>query len=542
MARTRKKTAKQTTRPTLRVEALEQRELFAVGLDPTFNYGWGITGTDFGGTNDYLKDMNVQPDGKVLLVGSSHLVSGESNFAIARFESNGTLDTSFGEDGGGHTVTDFAGGDDLPSFSILQDDGKVLVVGRSQTDEGVFVVAIARYHANGLLDATFGDSGKATYDVAGGSQMNPKVGFIADDKLIVFGNSTSNSFPKSTLMVRFNLSDGSIDGSFGSGGIKVLNASMDVYSAVAHVGGYVLGGISADGTLEGRGMIAKLTGNGNIDTSFGTNGIAVLPGQWQSGWITGVTVVGNDKIVAVGNGETNGNDKVFVARWLANGALDPTFNLDGVYDSDGEHATLSGVTASLNGTVVAVGSVMKSDSIHSQDFLALRLTESGTPDPTFGVDGRVTIAMTNKQDTAKSIHSYANGNLLIGGTSLSGADYDLSLARLKNNIKVAVPHSGVGGLRLDSWPFTREDHPILDLFTQLDPVAASYRPLLWFPTPSVTQQRTRPSLHGRDNRRSLADARDVFFENESSLLIACSDGVTDAVVPTTRGIRRINHR
>src|SRR5262250_1448506 len=154
-------------------------------LDASFGTGGRVT-TDFAVPNDQAESVAVQPDGRIVVAGAAGRFTNRGfDFALARYNSNGTLDTSFGTSG--KVTTDFAGADDVPSEPsavALQGDGKIVVVGRSrvgQTPDGdVYDFALARFNSNGTLDTSFGTSGKVTTDFAGANDVPSSVAVQPD--------------------------------------------------------------------------------------------------------------------------------------------------------------------------------------------------------------------------------------------------------------------------------------------------------------------------------------------------------------------------
>lgn len=123
-------------------------------LDATFdNDGW--TTTDFG-SNDEGIAVALQSDGKIVVAGNSN-----NDFAVARYNSNGSLDTSFDSDG--MLTTDLTGGNDEAQAVAIQSDGKIVVAGRSYTGSS-YDFAVVRYNSDGTLDTTFSDDGIVTTD------------------------------------------------------------------------------------------------------------------------------------------------------------------------------------------------------------------------------------------------------------------------------------------------------------------------------------------------------------------------------------------
>jgi uncharacterized delta-60 repeat protein len=127
--------------------------------------------------------VTLQGDGKIVVVGSSFTSGAGQDFALARYNSNGSLDTSFSGDG--KQTTDFLGGSDAASGSALQGDGKIVAVGVAG-DFPARDFALARYNLNGSLDTTFSGDGKQTTDF-GGDDEGTGVALQSDAKIVTVG-------------------------------------------------------------------------------------------------------------------------------------------------------------------------------------------------------------------------------------------------------------------------------------------------------------------------------------------------------------------
>jgi len=186
-------------------------------IDTSFNHtGW--TYFDFMTRENIPFDMFVQKDHKIFLSGCSGVYP-KANFAFVRYHEDGSLDSSFGTNGS--TQTDFAGNQDVAYSSILQDDGSFYVSGTVRDSISNYDFALAKYNPDGSLDKQFGNEGKRTYDFKGPVDLGLYMKQQKDGKLLVCGENnilTKNSF----VVVRFN-KDGTIDQSFGTNGIASLD-------------------------------------------------------------------------------------------------------------------------------------------------------------------------------------------------------------------------------------------------------------------------------------------------------------------------------
>jgi uncharacterized delta-60 repeat protein len=152
-----------------------------------------------------------------LVAGSADLVATQFDFALVRYNANGSLDSSFGNSG--KVTTDFNGGLDGVSSMALQTDGKIVLAGFATAGDPH--MALARYNANGTLDGTFGTGGKIITDINGTRNFANALAIQSDGKIIIGGSTltTSGSFVMFAL-VRYN-TDGSLDSTFGSSSVPV---------------------------------------------------------------------------------------------------------------------------------------------------------------------------------------------------------------------------------------------------------------------------------------------------------------------------------
>jgi len=171
-------------------------------LDPSFGAG-GLVTTDFGSRGDFSLAVALQTDGKIVAAGNSSRADVfDVDFALARYNSNGSLDATFGS--GGTVLTDFGTSVDAASDVVVQPDGKILAAGIRAGD-----FALARYNADGSLDAAFGSAGKVTTDFGSFDQANA-VAVQSDGKIVAAGG-TAGGF----ALARYN-SDGSLDAGLGA--------------------------------------------------------------------------------------------------------------------------------------------------------------------------------------------------------------------------------------------------------------------------------------------------------------------------------------
>ncbi len=263
-------------------------------LDTSFN-GTGKVKFSSGGS----QSVAIQSDGKIVVAGVSTLYP-DSDFALSRFNANGSMDTTF--NGSGFLRTDFNNSYDWARSVVLQSDGKIVVAGYSA---GKF--ALARYNANGSLDTSFNGTGKVTTDFNGGGDYGNSVALQNDGKIVVAGRShDGNSYD--FAMARYN-TDGSLDTSFnGTGKVTTdFNGGDDLGNSVAlqNDGSIVVAGSSVVSGTDTAFALARYNANGSLDTSF--NGSGKLITNFDSGGDTasGVAIQPDGSIVAAGYARGN---------------------------------------------------------------------------------------------------------------------------------------------------------------------------------------------------------------------------------------------
>jgi len=184
--------------------------------DAIFGNG-GQVSTDFLGLEDDAFSVLIQPDGKIVAVGSANDPATFYDFAAARYPSNGTIDTTFGV--AGKVSNDFGvAGFDRAQSAALQADGRIVAAGFAISQNGgVQNFAVARYTSNGILDTTFSGDGKTQIDFGNCCQSATKLLLQSDGKIITVGGSNGESSEDDFLLARLN-PRGSLDNTFGVGG------------------------------------------------------------------------------------------------------------------------------------------------------------------------------------------------------------------------------------------------------------------------------------------------------------------------------------
>lgn len=365
-------------------------------LDPTFG-GAGVVSQDMGGGGDEAWVIAAQTDGKVIVAGGNYSNTGgnfpDGDLVLARYNLDGTLDTSFGTNGIVTTDVNNAHHYDIVRAIALQPDGRIDVAGfTAVVPNGTWNledddVVVARYNSNGTLDNTFGTSGIVVTHVGDSLDRARAVNILPDGRIAVAGYSYSpGSGEFDFLTARYN-SDGTPDTTYNADGntdgwILTPNGSAwsQGFTAVLQVDGRM---IVAGASQSSHYMLARFEMTGSLDNTFGTNGIVTTPSG--NGHIYAMALQPDGYIVTAGY--TTGTNQDFgLARYNPNGVLDPGFGTGGL-----AHITVSaagddgawGVAIQADGRIVASG-------FSYGDLALVRLNANGSLDTTFGVNGVVT--------------------------------------------------------------------------------------------------------------------------------------------------------
>jgi uncharacterized delta-60 repeat protein len=386
-------------------------------LDTTFGTGGiAFTGlTDALGNGAY--GPIIQPDGKILIC-DTRTADGTSghDFFVARFTAAGTLDTSFSFDG--KVTIDFDGGTgaDYCTAIALQTDGKIVVAGYTYGASGNNDFAVARLNSDGTLDTTgFGaGTGKTTvaFDLGGtNTDQATAIAIQPDGKIVIAGTVQTASNGTDFGVVRLN-TDGTRDSSFNLTGKVTVGFDLagsttknDVVTSVAidAAGNIVLGGSADKGTTNNDFAVARLLPNGQLDANFDADGRATVAfdlggvGGSNDDEALGMTIQRDGNIVLVGASDTSStstpNYDVSVARLRPDGSLDSGFGIGGKtlvsFDliPNGTDVAV-GVAEQDNGKLVLVGFSLYSSTPYAVKATAVRLNANATLDNQFGMLGK----------------------------------------------------------------------------------------------------------------------------------------------------------
>ncbi|SVB02553.1 uncharacterized protein METZ01_LOCUS155407, partial [marine metagenome] len=338
------------------------------------------------GTTDSGRAVAIQSDGKIVVAGYA-LMGGSYDFAVARFDSDGSLDTAFSSDG--LVAVDLSSTHELAYGVAIQSDGKILIVGTTDyggvnTDFGVI-----RLTPTGALDTTFSSDGIVAVGVGSGNDYATDVEIASDGDVVIVGYGHNGS-------------------------------NWDVAAI-------------------------RLDSSGNLDTGFSSDGKALYAVGSGHDYGYGLDIASVGDLLVTGSSHNGSDDDVLVLRLDGNGNLDTAFDADGIWTADIGSGTADvgwGIIEASDGDVLVGGSSDGGDD----DVLAVRLTASGVPDTAFSGDGKVTVAIGSANDVGYGISEQVDGSVVVAGTSYDGSAEDVAVVRFTASGVLDTTFSGDGKL------------------------------------------------------------------------------------------------
>ncbi|WP_422104892.1 T9SS type A sorting domain-containing protein [Winogradskyella sp.] len=410
-------------------------------LDGTFGTGGRVT-TDFLGLTDEVFDIAFQTDGKILAAGSARNSTTGTDFAVARYMPDGTLDSTFGINGlvsvdiRGYSTS--SNQTDIARKVFVQTDGKIVLAGtcpRIPSDNTEESFAIIRLNSDGSLDTTYGTNGKTFFDLGIDSECEDAV-MLPDNSVIMMGSAEIN-FDRYFAVAKVD-PFGFLDTEFSIDGKQTANVVNDVNAN--GFGGFVdqNNRIVMGGETGGEYVIMRFTPTGNLDTTF--NGTGIVSTADVSGGNPEIISIGelsDGKIFAVAQHVTVNNFNIALLRYNSDGTIDTTFGNNGYLvidiDNGSEDIPYDMVIQPDDKAIISGGYVSTSNDFY---FLTLRVNTDGTLDTTFSSDGvRLELFGTSSSYNANTVNIQPDGKIIVGGGSgfTVCCNRDYALVRYSNN-------------------------------------------------------------------------------------------------------------
>lgn len=425
-------------------------------LDTTF----GIEGKIFNnfGLNNQVYDSALQSDGKIIVVGNTYSYAAGSSFLIVRYLPNGDVDTSFGDSG---HVTTLVGNHCSAQGVAVQTDGKIVVAGSTYApddDSNSTDIMITRYNTDGTLDSTFDFDGIKVINLDSTQSINALL-IQNDGKIIVGGLFTLLTNPNLDTfgLARFN-TNGSLDVTFGSNGFvytpNIYRGEIMDLKFIGNEGIIAVG----RGLITDDYILVRYTSNGEVVNSFGTNGNGIIKEAYNNiALLYKCVVSANNDIYAAGATYNGTKYNGFCVKYNSAGIIDATFGTNGKILRDFGNAT-SGTSISSfakdisidnnNNLMVGYGVGPTND----YDFGLESYTLNGALNTSFGDNGYFSTAFGSGHDYFSSMLIQPDNKIIMAGNK--GGQV---VARINNSELIIIPPPDVTGTKI-----TIDTNPVKD--------------------------------------------------------------------------------
>jgi uncharacterized delta-60 repeat protein len=409
-------------------------------LDNTFGNN-GKQTTKMGSSDDFGYSLAIQNDGKIVFAGYTS-VGTDNHFAVVRYNINGSPDSTF--NGNGKQTADLGSDMQIGNSVAIQGNGKIVVAGYTPGQTGNNDFAVARFNIDGSPDNTFDNDGILTTDFTSSDDYAGSVAIQSDDKIVVAGYSNIYSPVSVEHMVvcRYN-QDGSLDNSFADSG-KLEEVSKQGYTvfnatAIQADGKIVAAGITWDGSNYDF-AVARYNTNGSPDSTFSDDGKLITDFGARDEAVS-IAVQPDGKIVVAGNSDT----QFAIARYNTDGSPDNTFSDDGkLLVSLGFADACTSVALQSDGKIVMAGYSYIDENYDSSEFAIARFNTNGTPDNTFNGSGKQMTTFGDYTDFASSLAIQKDGKIVVAGRSYLNYSDNFSLVRYNTDgsLDTTFSHDG----------------------------------------------------------------------------------------------------
>jgi uncharacterized delta-60 repeat protein len=396
-------------------------------LDQSFGDSGRVT-TDFLEGEDIARAVVIQSDGKIVVAGTAKRpIGARPNFALARYETGGAPDTSFSGDG--KVLVEFGTSE---AFALaVQPDGKLVIAGYdfSFTSGAQSNFALARTNGDGTLDTTFDGDGKVSTDFLTGNDIASDVALQPDGKIVVAGTKDiGEASTQDFALARYN-ADGSLDTSFGNGGKVTTDffTNLDDAKAVAiQPDGKIVVGGSAVTAANTSFALARYQSNGDLDESFDGDGKVITDFGGSSNSISDIVIQSSSgKIIAAGSALVKSGGVFALARYKRDGSLDPTFDFDGRkttgFENSAGGSAATAAALETDGRLIVAGTISPTASAFVRYLL-------GTAIADFDGDGTTDLSFFRRSEGAWHLRRSTSGltEITLGSdeSEIVPADYD----------------------------------------------------------------------------------------------------------------------
>jgi uncharacterized delta-60 repeat protein len=364
--------------------------------------------------------IHQQQDGKLILSATAGSGSLNYDFYAIRFNTNGTIDNAYANNG--YKQISFGSAYDELLGSAQQKDGKIILCGAS-SNNGIGM-AIARLDTNGTLDNTFGASGKY-FDILQGESYAYCTAIQNNGQIVLAGSTKIGGFTgfRKEALIRLN-ANGTLDNTFGNNGVVIndidTSKTDEARSLAIDSNQNILIG---SGGNSGKAILTKIKPNGLLDSTFGNGGNLQLITSSAFNGIYELVIQSDGKYIFV-LAESN----EYLIRLNPNGTFDSTFNGNGKVLLD--TATNSRIAVQPNGKIIVVSTKYTFSPFAANRELR-RLNADGSLDISFGINGKY-LDIPKVLESTNGILLQQDSKIVLSGDKYVGQNGEAGLSRYTN--------------------------------------------------------------------------------------------------------------
>jgi uncharacterized delta-60 repeat protein len=393
----------------------------------------GIVLTDIGSVGSIAQTMIVQSDGKIIAGGYTSNNGLDYDFALVRYQADGSLDYTFGN--AGKAVTAVMEGSDFGKSIAIQNDGKILLAGYSSNGQNADFT-IVRYHHNGILDLSFGKNGITITDIGNFNDYAKSIALQTDGKIVVSGQ-TFNGNDYDFATIRYT-ADGSLDRSFANNGIAITDLGSNDNSetlAIDFFGNILIAGYSFIDSNKDFAMLRYLS-NGTLDLKFNAGGKVCMDIDRADNTANAILLQPDGKILLSGYSNNEKNIGLALLRFHKIGKLDYEFGDNGKIISALTEDGIKGTSLALqNDGKILVGGYRHNSKDY--DFAILRYNEDGSADEYFSEKGEQVFAIQSSNDYCYAIGVQQDGKIIAAGSASIASKEKIAIARFITSTEMA---------------------------------------------------------------------------------------------------------
>ena len=418
-------------------------------LDNSFD-GDGLAITSFG-TNEYILSIAIDSAGRIVAGGPVGF-NPTRDFGFARYNTNGSLDTTFASSGKG--TAPVLAADDFPYDMALDQLGRVYLTG-SVNNGANYHIGILRLTPDGKVDTRYNAPGYTLIDFLSGSSYAYDVVLDSQGRSVVSGSYNAGGSNYDFVITRFN-TDGTLDSTFGTNGMTTGSFQAGVSDELLTLAIDSQDRIIAAGYTGNDVGVVRFTSAGVLDTTFNNTGKLIVDFGATGDFCRDLIIDSLDRILLIGETGPSGGHDLVAVRIIASGSLDPSFSSTGIlrFDSVGEDIFGSSIWVDSQGRIYLGGYFISGGT--SRTAFIDRFTSDGSNDSTWGVGGAATMAIGSgaiiqRMTINESAYTYAH----LYGVNGSGSGQDVVFGQNGTNgsaftVGYGFPVASINSVNLDS--------------------------------------------------------------------------------------------